>query len=279
MDSVFRMAQTVPAIIGIGISTPAESARRTVDAALRALWNGYAKRIFIVGSSQTFDELGAIDTSLESIVSDDPEADLIRLLDGQVNAVVRGSLGAGKVLTTVKARFKLPFTARLALLETSNKESFFFAPVGIDEARSVREKLYFIREGAKMIHSLGSTPKVAVLSGGRISDIGRDKTVDNTIKEAESVLKEARKEDSNLDIKHYEILIEDAIADKANLIIAPDGISGNLSYRTLIHLGGGASYGAPYLGLPKPIIDTSRAAPIGEYAGAIAFASALVTRA
>jgi putative methanogen marker protein 4 len=279
MDSVFRMAQTVPATIGIGISTPVESARRTVDAALRALWNGYAKRIFLVGSSQTFDEVGAVDTSLESIISDDPEGDLVRLLDGQVNAVVRGSLGASKVLATLKTRYKLPFTARLALLETSSKAFFFFAPVGIDEARNVKEKLYFIREGAKMIQSLGSTPKVAVLSGGRTSDIGRDKEVDNTIKEAENVLREARKEDGNLDIKHYEILIEDAIADRANLIIAPDGISGNLSYRTLIHLGGGASYGAPYLGLPKPMIDTSRAAPVGEYVGAIAFASALVTRA
>jgi putative methanogen marker protein 4 len=279
MDNVIKMAQTVPAIIGIGVSTPVESARRTVDAALRALWNGYAKRIFLVGSAQTFDEVGGIDTSLESIVSDDPEADLVRLLDGQVNAVVRGSLGASRVLTTLKTRFKLPFTSRLALLETPSKDSFFFAPVGIDEGRNVKEKLYFIREGVKIIQSLGSTPKVAVLSGGRISDIGRDKRVDDSIKEAENVLKEARKENSNIDIKHYEILIEDAIADKANLIIAPDGISGNLSYRTLIHLGGGASYGAPYLGLPKPMIDTSRAAPVGEYVGAIAFASALVTRA
>lgn len=232
---------------------------------------------FLVGSAQTFDEVGAIDTSLESIVSDDPEGDLVKLLDGQVNAVVRGSLGANRVLATVKTRFKLPFTARLALLETSSKDYFFFAPVGIDEGRSVKEKLYFIREGVKIIQALGFTPKVAVLSGGRISDIGRDRTVDNTIKEAENVLKEARKENGNLDIKHYEILIEEAIAEKANLIIAPDGISGNLAYRTLIHLGGGASYGAPYLGLPKPMIDTSRAAPVGEYVGAIVFASALVT--
>jgi putative methanogen marker protein 4 len=269
----------MPATIGLGISTPIESARRTVDGALRALWNGYAKRIFLVGSSQTFDELQGVDESLETIVTDDPESDLIKLLDGDVNAVVRGSLGVSKILEIIKTRRKLPYLARLALLETATRHAFFFAPVGIDEGRNVKEKLCFIEEGIKLINALGSTPKVAILSGGRFSDVGRDKRVDNTLREAEDVLKDAQSEFNGLDIKHYEILIEDAIADKANLVIAPDGISGNLIYRTLIHLGGGNSYGATYLGLPKPIIDTSRAGPASEYAGAIAMASALVTRA
>jgi putative methanogen marker protein 4 len=273
------MALTMPATIGLGVSTPLESARRTIDGALRALWNGYAKRIFLVGSPQTFDELQGVDESLETIVSDDPESDLVKLIDGEVNAVVRGSLDASKMLQIIKTRRKSTFLARLALLETAAKHAFFFAPVGIDEARNVKEKLYFIEEGIKLIHALGNTPKVAILSGGRFSDVGRDKRVDSTLREAEDIVRDAQREFEGLDIKHYEILIEDAIADKSNLVIAPDGISGNLIYRTLIHLGGGTSYGASYLGLPKPIIDTSRAGPASEYAGAIAMASALVTRA
>jgi putative methanogen marker protein 4 len=183
------------------------------------------------------------------------------------------------MLQIIKTRRKSTFLARLALLETAAKHAFFFAPVGIDEARNVKEKLYFIEEGIKLIHALGNTPKVAILSGGRFSDVGRDKRVDSTLREAEDIVRDAQREFEGLDIKHYEILIEDAIADKSNLVIAPDGISGNLIYRTLIHLGGGTSYGASYLGLPKPIIDTSRAGPASEYAGAIAMASALVTRA
>jgi len=196
-----------------------------------------------------------------------------------VNAIVRGSLNASKILPIIKTRRKLPYLARLALLETSAKHAFFFAPVGIDEGKNVKEKLCFIEEGTKLIVGLGSTPKVAILSGGRFSDVGRDKRVDNSLREAEDLLKDAQTEFGGVEIKHYEIMIEDAIADKANLIIAPDGISGNLIYRTLIHLGGGTSYGATCLGLPKPIIDTSRAGPASEYAGAIAMASALVTRA
>jgi predicted methyltransferase MtxX (methanogen marker protein 4) len=150
--------------------------------------------------------------------------------------------------------------------------------VGIDEGRNVKEKLYLVTEGAKLIQSLQYKPSVAVLSGGRASDLGRDRRVDASIKDAEAVVEAAKREIVNLEIKHYEILFENAIAEGANLVIAPDGVSGNLIYRTLIHVGGGTSYGAPYLGLEKPVIDTSRVGPINEYVGAIAFASALVTQ-
>jgi putative methanogen marker protein 4 len=242
------------------------------------LWNGYAKRILLVGKPETFYELGAIDPSLIQVISDDPETDLVKLLDGEANAIVRGSLGSSKLLPTIKSRFGLTFLSRLALLETAAKQRFFFAPVGIDEGKTVREKIYLLTEGVKLIQSLEYKPKVAILSGGRIGDVGRDRRVDTTIKDAEAIVEAAREEISSLEIKHYEILIEDAIMEGANLIIAPDGISGNLIYRTLIHIGGGTSYGAPYLGLAKPVIDTSRVGPVNEYVGAIAFASALVTQ-
>jgi putative methanogen marker protein 4 len=277
-DTVIRLAQRLPGIIGVGISTPIEHARKTIDGALRALWNGYAKRILLVGKPETFYELGAIDPSLIQVISDDPETDLVKLLDGEANAIVRGSLGASKLLPRIKSKFGLTFLSRLALLETASKQRFFFAPVGIDEGKTVREKLFLVTEGVKLIQSLGHKPRVAILSGGRMGDVGRDRKVDASIKEAETVVEAAKEESSTLEIKHYEILIEDAMADRANLIIAPDGISGNLIYRMLIHIGGGTSYGAPYLGLLKPIIDTSRVGPVNEYVGAIAFASALVTQ-
>ena len=56
---------------------------------------------------------------------------------------------------------------------------------------------------------------------------------------------------------------------KSNLIIAPNGVSGNLIYRTLVHLGGGKAYGAIYMGLNYPIIDTSRVGKISEIEGAL----------
>jgi len=79
----------------------------------------------------------------------------------------------------------------------------------------------------------------------------------------------------NLEIYHDQILIENSIKNGANLILAPNGISGNLIYRTLIHLGKGKSYGAYYLNAKYPIIDTSRVAPENELNGAFYMASSI----
>ena len=79
----------------------------------------------------------------------------------------------------------------------------------------------------------------------------------------------------DIKITHDEILIENAIEKGSNLIIAPDGISGNLIYRTLVHLGGGNAYGAIYMGLDNTIIDTSRVGNISEIQGALILAVAL----
>jgi len=65
------------------------------------------------------------------------------------------------------------------------------------------------------------------------------------------------------------------LINKSNLIIAPDGISGNLIYRTLVHLGGGKAYGAIYMGIDKTIIDTSRVGNHSEFYGALVLALAL----
>ena len=82
-------------------------------------------------------------------------------------------------------------------------------------------------------------------------------------------------EHPKLEINHNEILIEKAIINKSNLVIAPNGISGNLIYRTLVHLGGGKAYGAIYMGIGHIIIDTSRVGVFSEIYGGFIFALAL----
>jgi predicted methyltransferase MtxX (methanogen marker protein 4) len=107
--------------------------------------------------------------------------------------------------------------------------------------------------------------------------MGRNLRVDKSIAEAEELVS-ILKEQGTSTARHYEIMIEDAIADHCRLIIAPDGISGNLIYRTLVHLGNGKSHGAWYYNLSAPIVDTSRAGPLFEYESAIALASALASK-
>ena len=74
------------------------------------------------------------------------------------------------------------------------------------------------------------------------------------------------------DAYHAEILIENAVND-ADLIIAPDGISGNLIFRTMHLIGGALALGAPVINIDKVFIDTSRAKK--DYKDSIALAMRL----
>ncbi len=192
-----------------------------------------------------------------------------------INAIVRGNLSSSKFLKNVKELFNVSEINRLALLETFDGFQFFYGPVGIDECNTIDNKIIFINKAIKELQSLDIEPKISILSGGRLSDVGRDLIVDKTINIAEEVVHYLKKQNPNILISHDEILIENAIDNKSTLIIAPDGISGNLIYRTLVHLGGGKAYGAIYMDLKMPIIDTSRVGKQSEIYGALLLALAL----
>ncbi len=197
------------------------------------------------------------------------------LIDNTIQSIVRGSMSSNKFLNSLKKELNVKKTNRLALLETINGQQFFFGPVGIDECNSFENQIKYLDLAIKKLQEFDIIPKVSILSGGRTSDTGRDSKVDKTIQDADKIVELLKKKFTNLKISHDEILIEKAIESKSNLIIAPDGISGNLIYRTLVHLGGGKAYGAIYMGLGNTIIDTSRVGDFSEIQGALLLAHAL----
>ncbi len=197
------------------------------------------------------------------------------LLNYKLNAIVRGAFSSAKFLKLIQERLLVAEIYRLALLETNFGEQFFFAPVGIDEGGNFEKKKNLLYHSITFFKDLGIEPVVSVLSGGRTTDIGRDDIVDETIDQAIKLVDYFQKESNSIQIFHDEILIENAIKRKSNLILAPDGISGNLIYRTLVHLGSGSAYGAVYLNLDKTIIDTSRVGSLKEIHGALILALAL----
>lgn len=192
------------------------------------------------------------------------------LKKGEIDAIVRGTLQSSDFLKEVKNNYEIDKIFRIGLLGTYDKKYFFFAPLGIDEGENLKEKELFVEYAKDLLKRFKVEPKISVLSGGRAKDLGRSERVDKSIVEAE-VLAE------KYGINHAEILIENAIIN-SNFILAPDGISGNLIYRTLIHLGCGSSHGALYYPLAIDdtiIVDTSRAAPKEEYISSIALANAI----
>ncbi|MHC1609325.1 MAG: methanogenesis marker protein Mmp4/MtxX [Candidatus Methanofastidiosia archaeon] len=199
----------------------------------------------------------------------DEETALMALKRGDIDCLVRGTLRSSFFLKALFKHYDVQKTYRIALMGTANKKYFLLAPVGIDEGESLNEKISLVNYGKDFLSTLNIEPKISILSGGRRDDLGRSRYVDMTIIEARTIAEE-------LGIMHHEIMIEDAIKE-SNFIIAPDGISGNLIYRTLVHMGRGTSHGALYYPLAKNgtvIVDTSRAANVKEYETAIILANA-----
>nr|MDO8118050.1 hypothetical protein [Candidatus Sigynarchaeota archaeon] len=207
--------------------------------------------------------------------SDHPSVELVNdLRDGKIDAVIRGKLSSSAFLGDLKRAFQIDEMYRLALLATNSGIEFFFGPVGIDEAATPAQKRQLVSLSSLLLQKLGIAPCIYVLSAGRLGDVGRNPAIRESITQAIALVESMKPDIPSGAIHHGEILIESAIASAGNVILAPDGVSGNLAYRTLVHLGGGHSYGAFYLNaqLPGPVIDTSRVGPPSEYAGALLLA-------
>ncbi|MBP1929885.1 putative methanogen marker protein 4 [Methanolinea mesophila] len=244
--------------IGIGAGEEPEK----VLASVRAL--DIRSRVVIYCRPGTFPEgTGNIVTS----ESEHPEHHLVDdLFSGRIQAALRGSLPANATLSALKKAAGVGSLERAALLETASGHLFFLAPVGVDEGWTVQEKVAMIGKVRRLAENFGLSPRVAILSGGRFGDVGRHPQVDRTLADAELVARLTGE-------THFEILIEEAIHE-AGVIIAPDGISGNLIFRTLTFLGSGQGHGAPVLNIDKIFVDTSRASP--DYANAIRLAESML---
>jgi putative methanogen marker protein 4 len=253
--------------VAIGVRNPNPKMLKSARDAHAA---GYA-HVMLVGNKKEIEEIG---TDLEIVGTNDPERTIGDLLKSRyVDAAVRGTAGASQTLSHLKKILNQENLHRIALLQTNEGTPFFIAPVGIDEGNELADKINFIKLGVEYIRRFDIEPVVGILSGGRLGDLGRNSRVDQTLAEGDFIVN--RIKEQGIEAKHYTILIEDAIKE-ANFILAPDGISGNLIFRTLVFLGGGYGFGAPILMDDYVFVDTSRVG--GHYTKAIMLASALVDK-
>ena len=250
--------------VAIGIRDPT---KKIIANAEEANNQGFAE-VVLVGDEQEISSLG---THLEIVGTSEPEKVMVDLLvSGYVDAAVRGTARASDTLSYLKKTLKMEKLHRVALLTTADGTPFFIAPVGIDEGEDLADKMEFAILGSEHIRRFGIEPVIGFLSGGRMGDVGRNSRVDHTLADGEFLSN--RLNEMGIKAKHYTILIEDAIKE-ANFIIAPDGISGNLIFRTLVFLGCGDGMGAPVLMDKYVFVDTSRVG--GHYTKAIMVAGAL----
>ena len=243
-------------VIGIGAGRDPESVRATMEKLSKTI----PLRCF------TYPENQKDFSGFDAVFSQNPEEELVQALYlGAIDAAIRGSLPSAGTLAALKRVAGVPRLERIAFLEAADGIRFLLAPVGVDEGWTVEEKVSFIVQARKMASAFGVTDRAAVLSGGRLGDVGRHPVVDKTIADAEEVA-------SRTGAVHAEILIESAVCDYG-IIIAPDGISGNLIFRTLCLLGGGIAHGAPVANIDRIFVDTSRAS--SDYSNSVFIANSL----
>ncbi|MBU4173711.1 MAG: phosphotransacetylase [Actinobacteria bacterium] len=194
------------------------------------------------------------------------------LLDGleseKIGAAVRGSLPAKELLESLAARRAGLSIRRIALVTLPGGKPFLLGPVGIDEGGTLAAMRALVGDAREFCSLLGWEPRVAVLSAGRAEDAGRSRDIARSIRRGERLGQVPG-------VRHYSITVEEAI-DWANCVVAPDGVTGNLMYRTLTRLGAGSSLGALYFPLDLRLADTSRSGTVEEYAGAVALANIAV---
>lgn len=225
---------------------------------------GIGKNENILKAIQIFQNLCETDVIL--IDNDKDLSDAI--LDNEIDAVVRGSLPASNVIKEVKKTF--PNISRATYVNGNGKE-FLLTPVGIDEGSTVDEKLNIAVNCAEFLKKLSKEPKIAVLADGRKGDYGRSEKISKSIDESEK-LTQLIEEKTDFDVKNYYILIEQALNDNCNVIIAPDGIIGNIIFRTLILVNSWPSCGAITFGINGIYIDTSRDQTVEGYLRSLNFA-------
>ena len=200
-------------------------------------------------------------------IYDDPEALAQDLADGKIDAAIRGDMSSSKLLPILKQKLGLKALERIVFLELLNGKMIIMAPVGIDEGWSDAQKEELARKCVSMAKRVGLGTKIAVMSGGRCEDVGRCKAVDRSIESARNVSKALK--DEGYDAYHCQILIEDAV-NNADILIPPEGITGNIIFRTLHFIGGAKALGAPVVNCEKVFIDTSRVKT--DYTDSIALA-------
>jgi putative methanogen marker protein 4 len=207
----------------------------------------------------------------EVVTYSSPSDLILALKAGDVQCAVRGNFRSKPVLNSIRKEFGISSIFRAAILCVDDNFSFFLAPVGIDEGIFIEERFEFIKLIDPILQDLGVVPKIAIISGGRVmEDFGRSGVVDESLHAGEKLFSKAK--DAGYDVKHYGVLIEEAYKE-SNVIITPNGIVGNLLFRTLHLVGDCRSFGAPILNLDKVFVDTSRSKK--DYTDALMLASAL----
>jgi len=255
---IHEMALKRRARVAIGCDFSSKTSPLLLNSLLFATRERYIEPLLVAdrlpGNEE--DSEGVVGNEIPAIISPSPWEDLVQLLKGGVvDSAVRGNLSSRKVVPELRSAFGCTNLCRASLLEVEGR-LVMLAPVGIDEGDSQGDLLNVVDGCSRLASRLGMPFRVAVISGGRLEDRGRSSRVDRMLDSSDALVGALKSK--GIDAANFGVEIERAVDESFTLILAPDGVFGNLIFRSLALVGKVQSYGACATALPKTFIDTSR---------------------
>lgn len=272
-NNIYSLAISKKAKVAIGVDLKIESAQMVINSAIFAKREGYAEPVLVSNEKITrnLSPEGIVGREISHIIGKDVEQTFIDLLkEGAVDAAIRGNLGSKMLIPLLRSEFKSKNLCRVTVLDVGGK-LIMLAPVGIEEGDYQRDLIQIAKYCKQLAAKLTIPYKIAVLSGGRLEDKERSKKVDRMLSESALLTNVLKKK--GMDAQNFGIELERAVEGNATLLLAPNGIIGNIIFRSLVLVANIESFGALATALPKVYVDTSRAK--ASYLLPIIFASAL----
>jgi len=218
-----------------------------------------------------------LDEGMDVELIDNPKELVELILNNEVDGAIRGTMSSSEVIPYLKESIGKFYRASI-LKNPFTNNYFLLSPVGIDEVDvedGFNDKIDIIEYAIKFLNDKNIMPKIGILSAGRLSDYGRSKRINSSIDECENIVRYIRdkyKGVNNIVVSHKGILIEEYLKDGYNIIVTPEGISGNLIFRCLGLVCGIEGCGAVVLNKSNiKFIDTSRNGTWNRYYSAVKF--------
>ena len=223
------------------------------------------------------------DTCEPVLTTDSLEAAAIKLIDGEVDAMIAGiDYPSRDVILTARdvigiAEGKKTFSS-LFVAKLPDGRKFIIsdgATCKNPTAEQLADIIELSHDAAAKI--LDETPRVAILSFSTFGSGGKDPSMDKTA-EAISLIRERRPDilvdgEMQLDaavnprVGGKKALVKpdgSEVAGKANVLITPGINSGNILYKSLEQFAGAIVAGPILLGFAKPISDLSRGSTVED---------------
>lgn len=185
------------------------------------------------------------------------EQTLVDLLgDGSIAGIIRGQGDAYRLRDHVCQQFNYNISNMfdVPIIEHPEHE-FIFVPCTNAQGWTKEQKIQLVNLSIELLKKFKIRPKIGFLTAVRPGSRGRNEVFDETYRDADYLVDYYVQK--KLIAKNYNIELETAFNDRANIIVTVNGIAGNQTSRALVTLGG-LKWVLPVLGIKENLNENFR---------------------